>query len=381
MRLIEIRTTYSRKMSGKLTKNLFKIHKLTGLISGLVLFIIGLSGSVLVFREEIDKAQLQPPVVQYVTEQLNTDTSFRNLIKAFPGAEIRLMNATPEKDASLCFSVRKAKQRLTIYTHPVTGEVLKKLNSNNTVVVWLLNLHYNLHAGQTGKIIVLLIGILFILSIITGFVIYRKSIVKVLSFNVGINKKNKRTLSSSLHRTVGVWSLLLNLILAVTGVIISYTIAFPSAKKKPQRNSDPQEITIGFNVDRTLNELRNKYKGFQPNFIRIPAGSKTMSIGGSLPGDFFLYAHYANKVQVDLATGKADELSTVATKSAGDKFNEILKPLHFGEYGGLPIKLLYCFAGLSIPLLSITGFLLWALKKKRALKKSPEYIYNQANSR
>ncbi|MOA35753.1 hypothetical protein D3C78_1572280 [compost metagenome] len=74
-------------------------------------------------------------------------------------------------------------------------------------------------------------------------------------------------------------------------------------------------------------------------------------------------------------------MSLVASKSTGDKFNEILKPLHFGEYGGLPIKLLYCFAGLSIPLLSITGFLLWVLKKKKALKKSPKYIYDRANLR
>ncbi|AFD06294.1 PepSY-associated TM helix domain-containing protein [Solitalea canadensis] len=355
------------------TKNIFKIHQLAGLISGLVLLIIGLSGSVLVFREEIDRAQLQPPIVHYNPAQLNIDTSFKKLRKEYQGAEIRLTNVTPKENESLCFSIRTPKERLGIYTHPVTGEILKRINSNNTIIVWMLNLHYNLHAGQTGKVVVLITGILFILSIITGFVIYRKSILKVLQFKSRINRKNKQTLSSSLHRTIGVWSLLLNLILAVTGVLISYSIAFPSAKKKTKKEIASKEITINITVDEVLASIKDQYPNYQPNFIRVPSGSKTMQIGGSLPGDFFLYSHYANKIQVELASGKMDKLNSIATKPFGDKFNEIIKPLHFGEYGGLPIKILYCFAGLSIPLLSITGFLLWTIRMKKAPKKSPNY--------
>jgi uncharacterized iron-regulated membrane protein len=48
-------------------------------------------------------------------------------------------------------------------------------------------------------------------------VVYRKFIWKVLTFRVKVNRKNWRTISSDLHRIVGVWSLALNVIVFFTG--------------------------------------------------------------------------------------------------------------------------------------------------------------------
>ncbi|UKJ09112.1 PepSY-associated TM helix domain-containing protein [Solitalea lacus] len=359
-------------MSNILLRKTYKIHKWVGLISGLLLLIIALSGSILVFREDINKIQLQPPVVSYTQEKLSLGKSIRTIAARYPDAEIRLVNATPNESESLQFSVRKSKTRLTVYTHPVTGVVLKTIDANSTLVVWMLNLHYNLHAGLTGKTIVLVTGILFLLSIITGFIIYRKSIWKVLSFNVKVNGKNKRSLSSSLHRTIGVWSLLLNFILALTGIIISFSVVSTGFKKKDKKSHSHIPLHINCNIDSTITKIKAEHQYYTPNLIRIQAGSQTMQIGGSLPDDFPLYFPFVNRIKVDLNTGKViGKFERMTEKSVGEKFNELVKPLHFGEYGGLAIKFFYCLAGLSIPFLSITGFALWMLKRRQPQKTKP----------
>ncbi|POY38020.1 hypothetical protein C3K47_05715 [Solitalea longa] len=358
-------------MLNSLLRKTYKIHKWLGLISGLVLLVIAVSGSVLVFREEIDHAQLQPPLVKFSPSNINIDKSIKKLADNYPGAEIRLTNVTPKENESLQFSIRKESKRLTVFTHPETAAILKTFDTNSTLVVWMLNLHYNLHSGQIGKVIVLITGVLFVLSIISGFIIYRKSIGKVLSFNAKVNNKNSQTLSSSLHRIVGVWSLFLNFILAVTGVIISFTIVSTGLKKKEHKADHLKQTVINCNIDSVLTSIRSQYTDFQPNYIRIPAGSETIQVGGSVPDDFFLYFPFSNQIKVELASGKVKgKLELIAQKSFGEKFNAIIKPLHFGEYGGFIVKIIYCLTGLSVPLLSITGFMMYFIKRRKASLKS-----------
>jgi uncharacterized iron-regulated membrane protein len=44
----------------------------------------------------------------------------------------------------------------------------------------------------------------------------------------------------------------------------------------------------------------------------------------------------------------------------------MVAPLHFGNYGGLPVKLAYAVLGLTPGLLSVSGFVLWRLRRRRA---------------
>ena len=48
----------------------------------------------------------------------------------------------------------------------------------------------------------------------------------------------------------------------------------------------------------------------------------------------------------------------------GNRYDIINSQVHFGKYGGLPVKILYSLFGLSSGLLSITGFLLWLKRRK-----------------
>jgi uncharacterized iron-regulated membrane protein len=69
-----------------------------------------------------------------------------------------------------------------------------------------------------GELLVALLGVVLMLSMATGAVVYRKHLVPVLLFRQKINWKNTRSAASGLHRVVGVWALLFNFAVAGSGV-------------------------------------------------------------------------------------------------------------------------------------------------------------------
>jgi uncharacterized iron-regulated membrane protein len=122
------------------------------------------------------------------------------------------------------FELRRSDARLVVFVHPSKANILKVMDQKDSLVFWILKLHYSLHSGIIGESLILLIGLLFIFSLITGLIVYRKALVNVLTFRTKFLKKRKRSVASTLHRYVGVWALHFNLLMGLTGTVISYEI-------------------------------------------------------------------------------------------------------------------------------------------------------------
>jgi len=252
--------------------------------------------------------------------------------------------------------LRNLKERRKVFVDPFTSEIIKDINYHTQFTSWLLKLHYSLHAGISGRILIFLFGILYLFALITGIYIYRKSLLKTLTFKVKLNNKNKRSLYSGLHRYVGVWALFLNIILVITGIVLSFKVA-KAGLNTPLSPSSPK---ITASVNGILHNLQKNIPEFTPTYIRFPKQETAkININGIFEKDPFFYSEFFNSILLDYKTGKTLSVQKVSEGSFLKKLDSMVTPFHYGEFGEIWIKILYSFIGLSGPLLSITGFYLW----------------------
>lgn len=345
-------------------REILKYHSLAGLVVGAFLFLMGLSGAVLVFQHDIEDLQWEKYKKIATPDGLEIDRGIQAVQEKYPKWDTRLIHF--EENEALIFNLRKPTERLFIFVHPTTGEIIKEVNELTTFTRWLLKFHYSFQAGPAGRILVFFVGLLFLFSLLTGIYLYRKSFFKTLFFQTRIVKKNKRTFYSSLHRIVGVWAIILNLLLVVTGIFLAWTVA--AAGLNPPALPDTPVVTTS--IQELLDKIRAENPDFTPTYVRLPLSNEAdLRVYGHFDDDAFFYSEFYNSFMANPVSGEITGITRVQEADLKTKLSSTLIPLHFGQYGGIWSKILYCLAGLSGPFLSISGFIIW---KKRTPKKRRE---------
>lgn len=342
-------------------RTLLKYHSYLGLIAGFFLLVIGLTGAVLAFNEDIDEAVFKAYQVEASPESLALDKAITTVQSNFSEWEARIVHF--KKGESILFNLRLPDARRFVFLHPETGQIIANIDANATITKWILKLHYSFFAGIAGRIWVLIVGVLFFLSLVTGIILYRKVILKTLLFQVKVKRGHVHNFYSALHRYIGVWALLLNLVLVITGIFLAYKVT-KSGLETPKM---PEPARVIVSIEESLNQIKEAYPDFTPTYIRLPKQEKgVITINGIFKNDPFYYSQYYNKFQVDYKMGDIISVTKVADAHLITRLDSMISPLHFGQYGGFLVKLLYCFIGLSGPFLSVTGFVIWYKKKSKS---------------
>lgn len=350
------------------TRYIYKWHHWCGLIVGVFLLMMSLTGSILVFADEIESVEESNlPQVEAVAGKPSFDASFHQVQALYPGWEIRLYHL-PQADKALTYELRKKEQSKKVYVHPVTGRILGvNEDANRSLQRRLLLLHYTWFSGTTGKVLVFFTGVVFLITLITGVIVYRKYFFRVLSFKVKINRKSDRTLYSSLHRIVGVWSLLFNLLMVGSGLWLSGKIALTALEAPAKTAANQQAPARIASVDAVIEKLAAQYPGYEVHLTRVRANTSAVAVSGRFKDDPSWYGKFYSVFSFDGATAEVQSSTFMRDLPASKKLDKMAGPLHFGNYGGLPLKIVYCLLGLSPALLSITGFLLWRKWRKKNL--------------
>lgn len=359
-------------MRNTIGQKVYKIHKWCGLIAGLFIFVMGLTGAVLVFNHELEAWEHHAYWEVNNQGPVSIDKAYHTITEKYLNWEIRLQRFSENPSETLIFSLRRPDQRLMVFVHPANGNILAALDANKTITTWLLTLHYSFHTDLTGKILVFITGLIFLVSLVTGVITYRKAIVKMLLFRVGFARKTKRSFASSLHRHVGVWGLLLNLLMVLTGLWISYGIVVNGFKTASTPTKPIASPALTISIDQALKTLNAKHPAFKPTYMRLPkAEDQPLTINGFVTGQPFYYSQYYNAATIDAKTGALLDLKLNTAAEVTTKLDSISHSIHFLEFGNWLIKLLFCFVGISAPLLSITGFLLWKWRLTNTKKNAP----------
>ncbi len=350
---------------------LFRIHSTVGLVSGLFILLMSLSGAALVFHDELDSLQ-QPKVNSASGEHISVDSAYHIIQKQYPHAQISNC-AVPENNSKpFSFfiydsSYRHGEKAMEVFLHPQTGAVLKSRggsdDAGNNFMSWVSKFHNSFHLGKTGEWLLGFFALIFLLSMITGLVLFRKNIAAVLLF------RRSAYSNKNLHQLVGVYALIFNLMIAVTGFWMQRYVFkkefYSSENYTPVLKTSP---ALFFKFDSAYSELQKQYPGFTGYVIYFAQSQKgKTAIYGSRSSNSFIHSKkFADVILLD-SVGSIAKTRFVNEISPDDRYDIINSQLHMGKYGGTPGKIIYCLFGLAGGLLSITGFLLWRRRKGTAL--------------
>jgi uncharacterized iron-regulated membrane protein len=177
--------------------------------------------------------------------------------------------------------------------------------------------------------------------------------------------------AGDLHRLIGTLAFIFNLIMAFTGFYIISPVYKRIVAPEPPRGRAAMPIpTISLDslVDRSSREL----PGFVPRMVSLPnAKGRPVRVAGAVTHAGFLYGKASSSVSFDATTGKAVEKVDITRAPFWTRVEQIVRSVHFGQFGALPVKIIYSLGGLTPGILSITGGLIWLrkLRRKRARAK------------
>lgn len=348
---------------------LFTIHSITGLVSGIFILILSLSGALLVFHEELDQLQY-PAVTNSNGPLLSVDSCYKSLQQQYPHAQISNCNISTTAKESFVFTVYDSSYKngtaaMQAFVHPQTGAVLKTRGGSddmkNNFMSWLSSLHNSFRLHKKGEWLLGFFAIAFLISIITGIILYRKNVLAVLLFRKTVFKKG------NLHQVIGTWALVFNLMIAFTGFWMQRYVfkkEFYSADSYiPILKASPP---LFFNFDSAYGAAKKQYPDFSGHVIYFAQSKKgKTAIYGSNRTNSFIHSKKLADVLLLDSTGTVAKTAFVNEIAASDRYDIINSQIHFGKYGGWPVKIIYGLFGLAGGLLAITGFLMWLRRKKR----------------
>ncbi|WP_177192415.1 PepSY-associated TM helix domain-containing protein [Chitinophaga arvensicola] len=337
------------------------MHRITGLIAGALLLILSITGSMLVFSDEIDHASHAH--AYHVTPQA-APKPLHELMdiahQALPGnpylIAVRLPQAPDE--STVLRAEYEADHKEYVFLDPYTGKILQQYSNTGHFTGYVLYLHFTLLSGRTGAIIILIASIALFLSALTGLFIYRHAIGKVLTFRQPLEWGNRTRRWRNLHRILGVWALLFNLLISFTGFFMEKKVL--DARKNP--TAVATAVPFSGTYEPLLAKAIQAIPDFKPVGLRPPrkAGDPIRILGHARESSFF--GDYSSYVFIH-ENGNIKKAVDFSNASIGDRFNASISPLHFGNYGGILLKIIYSLLALPPGVLSVSGFLIWYRRK------------------
>ncbi len=356
------------------------LHLWLGLITGIVVIIVSLTGAALVFEQEL-RVWLQP----YQTVAANG--------KAFlPPSKLKEAAMQRYQLPGVSAVVYQGKNRSAVvpyygnpkkfqlvYVDPYTGKILYRQFLKDDFYRIMLEGHYNLWLPRAvGKPVVAYSTLIFVITLITGLVLWwpkrwTKNTRK-RSFLIKWNGNFKRV-NYDLHNVIGFYSLFIALILGLTGMVygmqwfskaVYWSASGGQSEKSAPLLSDSTLIRPALaaaDEDKLFNQLVTQHTDMDHQYLTIsyPYGkagvwrfSITPDAGKRIGEQVYTYEQVSLK-KLNKALPPARE--------RGEQVMRLNYELHIGSAGGIPTKIiafLVCIVCASLP---VTGLIIWLGKK------------------
>ncbi len=355
-------------------KYFFQLHKWLGRILGVIFVVISLSGTLLLFRKDVDR-YVNKTIYHRESHKvkLSVDSVYRIVQEKYPDLKKIVLHDFPEnRYEPYEFMLYRFQNDLFdnslayVFIDQYTGQVIRDGNYEESVGMffrWLYSLHYNLLSGRLGEMIVVIVGVLMMISIISGVIVYKKHFWKTLTFQITFKKRKNK--ASLWHRVLGVWSIVLNSILIISGIWINWPSLTASHTSHHQR--DYRTGSIGANLDSILKYTKASYPSFAVIAIDIPQlNNMPIVVKGHISTNKFpLYAGKSSFILFDTKTGAPIEFKNIEESSFDKRMSWINYQLHIGAWGGYLVRFFYLFIGMFPVVLGFTGLYIWYKKKEK----------------
>ncbi|SHE71894.1 Sulfite reductase, alpha subunit (flavoprotein) [Mariniphaga anaerophila] len=388
-------------MTGWFKKSVRLLHLWAGLLSGTVIFIVCLTGSLYVFRAPIENSiNYKTVFVEDEKKPFVLLDSIQNRL-ALQGFTINTITiyGKPNRSHEIGFTATDGSDAGTFYVNPYSGKILGKRNTTlSPAFEFILALHKNLLLSNTGKQVVGASVLIFVFMLFSGFVLWLPRKMREFLSALHFNRKSVKLID--LHKIPGFYSLALLFVIAVMGLYISYpwvkSALIVSFGGNPvlSKASEKQEAKIKAELASSFSNLLKKQlasKSEEVNSGKMASLDSVVSITNNelpYPGittinlptaeNSWIKVRKINRnnwvraiVFDELEFNKQGQITAkklFENKTPDQKFVALSLPLHTGEILGWPSLILYFIVSLTGTSLPVTGTILWAKRKRARLK-------------
>lgn len=352
-----------------------------GFSLGAVFVLVGLAGALSIYGDDVD-ALLNPKlrINESNGPQQSLDRIFSAVRAVHPDYQGSWVLELPRSSRSMLTAWYERPSEtagelyapLMVAVNPYTAEVAASRLWGTTTVTWMLDLHTQLHLGQSGWNIVGWLGLALIVSIGTGVRLWWPGFRELpWVFRIRLNGGTHR-LALELHRRLGFFSAVILLLLGFTGVNLVFpevseglvgSTGMSHGDEGPTIRSSavPNERPVG--LDEAVLLARGPFPHAEVRRIATPNGP-TGTYRISLRQRFEVnQKHPLTTVWIDRYSGQIREVRNPANFSLGETALTWLWPLHTGEAFGPWGRFLWFLAGLSPLVLYLTGMARWMVRR------------------
>jgi sulfite reductase (NADPH) flavoprotein alpha-component len=372
---------------------LFQLHWFFGITGGLVLSLMGITGALYSFQDEISTA-LNPDILQVQVRESGVLPPAQLVQKAQAAAGMGVAGLrvfTQENKASQVFFMPKPGERRgpMRYLDPYTGELLGE-PTGKAFFDLMFQLHRFLAMGEFGKNITGACTLMLLFFCLSG--LYLRWPRNALSWRTWLTfdwAKKGRAFNWDLHAVAGTWCLVFYLMASLTGLTWSYQWfnqgayallgSAPAGERggKPgggrgeggrgERKGPPPQaaapVPINYDalwasVTQTAGPTLAMYNIRQPQDAKQPVQVVYLLEDAA-------HERAMNEIQLDALTGQVRRHTLYTEQPLGQQLLTSIYALHVGSYFGLTGRILITAASLTMPLFFITGWLLYLDRRRK----------------
>ena len=373
----------------------YLVHKWSSIVPTVFLLMLCVTGLPLIFHDEIEGL-----------EGVDYETALPGPPSAESGVPLDTMLATAlaEKpdEVPLFMAFSQESPLLTVTTGPApdapgedmtllffdraTGESLGPAPGGG-IMEFLLQLHTDMFLGQPGMWFLGVMGALFVIALVSGTVLYAP-FMRRLAFGTLRTDRSRRVGRLDQHNLGGIVILAWALVVGGTGMIN----AFADPLVDSWREGELAEMTAQYggaealapedygSLDTAMAAAKARLPGQSPQFIGFPGGdwSTARHYAVFFQGDRPLTENLLTPALIDAETGA---LVDARSMPALNQALMMSKPLHFGDYGGLPLKIVWALLTLATIWVLWTGVLLWWRRSPGEIERRVAEIHGGAQGK
>lgn len=388
--------TGKKKSKGTFKKYILKAHLWLGLLSGIIVLIVSLSGAFFVFNEDITAAlrkehtfhgekdiQHKKPIpIRELKDLVNAQ--LKNEIVKTEEVTIPIDPAR-----SYQFSLLKVNRDgwnhfntfiiyKNVYVNQYTGKVLEIYDVKNNPFFICMILHRSLLlSNKVGGTIVGVSTIIFVIMLVTGIILWwpkNKKMSKQRLWFRWEKVKGWRRKNYDVHNILGFYSSFLAIVVAITGIMYSFRITqlwlyallngFSSATPdySQYKTTAPESVETTTTIDRIIEQVKTHYPKAYSFGIDLEdhaeADHQHNNLSIWIKEKEFTYAESSMMI-FDEHSGKILFSRPHEDKPMAERATDATYDLHVGAFFGMPGKILAFIMSLFCASLPVTGFMIW----------------------
>ena len=356
------------------------VHKWSSLSSTVFMLLLCITGLPLIFHHEIGHllgTEVEAPKMTADTPRASLDRVLEVARAKHPDRVVQFVSQAEDDDAkwfvTLTPTPAPTEDFKSVVVDARTAEVLGQPKFDEGFMWVMFKLHVDLFAGLSGKLFLGFMGLLLLVAIVSGVVLYAPFMRK-LDFGTVRRGKRPRLRWLDLHNLLGIVTLVWAFTVGATGMINTWAdllIKYWQYDKltvlmAPYKDQPVVPAAERGSVQRSLEVAMAHAPSMKPSFIAFPgtAFSSPHHNAVFLRGNEPLTSRLLQPVLVDAKTNELTAAPELPWYLTGLLLSQ---PLHFGDYGGMPMQILWALLDIATIIVLGSGLYLWLKKGKRTV--------------